>query len=192
MRDVWEKMLPAAAHGRECLIVRRTYGVVKLVEAWQKLEQVRKYSALQNAKKVGRTASKLLYEMKQTSGDARGDFWQLLWRGYREITFEAALSVVEQLATFYCAADGWYKEVVKLSNMLSTVRKKNAKEARETLFARRLASCFQDDFGKPLDKVGAALSSVVFDREGEGALAPTIRGRRRSAPRKGTFTKALS
>jgi hypothetical protein len=191
MRGVWEK-LPAAAHGRECLIIRWTHAIARIVEAWQKIEQVRKYSALRTAKKVARSASKLRDAMEQTRGDARGDFWQFLWPGDRQITFEVALSVVEQLATFYSAADVWYKDVVEVSNELSTLRKKNTRTARETLFARFLASCFQVEFGKPLDAVVAALSSVAFDREGEGALAPTIRGRRRSAPRKGTFAKAPS
>jgi hypothetical protein len=188
--DVWKK-LPAAARGAECLIIRRTHAVARIVEAWRKLEYVRKYSALRNAKQVARFASKLHGAMKQTSGDARGDFWQYLWRGDGQVTFEVALSLVEQLATFYRGADVWYKNVGKVNDELA-LRKKNARNAREILFARLLVDCFQGDFGKPLYAVVAALSSVVFDKQGEGALAPTIRGRRRSAPRKGTFAKAPS
>jgi len=188
MRDeVWKK-LPAAAQGAEGLIIRRTYAAARLVEAWQKIEHVRKYSSLRTAKKGARL--KLRDAMKRTSGDA-GDIWHL-WPGDRLITFEIALSVVEQLATFYGAADAWYKNVVEMSDQLSRVRKKNAKHARETMFVRWLEGSFRRDFGKPLDPIISALSSVVFDKGGEGAQAPTIRGRRRSAPRKGTFAKAPS
>jgi hypothetical protein len=190
MRDeVWKK-LPAAARGAECLIIRRAYAVARIAEAWEKIEYVRKHSPLRTAKHVARLASKLAREMNQTSSDASG-IWHL-WRGDGQITFEVALSVVEQLATFYCAADVWHKTVEEISDKLSTLRKKNAKSARETIFARHLANCFQYDFGKPLYPIIAALSSVVFDKEGEGALAPTIRGRRRSAPRKGTFAGTQS
>ena len=140
MRDeVWKK-LPAAAQGAEGLIIRRTYAAARLVEAWQKIEHVRKYSSLRTAKKGARFASKLRDAMKRTSGDA-GDIWHL-WPGDRLITFEVALSVVEQLATFYCAADVWYKEVVEVSDKLSRLRKKNAKDARETMFARWLVGSF--------------------------------------------------
>jgi hypothetical protein len=175
MRDeVWKK-LPAAARGRECLIIRRTYAVAGIVEAWQKLEDFRKHSSLRNAKKVARLATKLLDAMKQTSSDA------------------SELSVGEQLTAFYRAADEKYEGILEASANLAPLRKKNAKNAGEIVFARHLTACFQHDFGKPLDHLDhivAALSSVVFDKGGEGALAPTIRGRRRSAPRKGTFAGA--
>src|SRR5262249_42283063 len=117
MRDeVWKK-LPAAAQGAEGLIIRQTYTVARIVEAWEKIEHVRKYSSLRTAKKVARFASKLHDAMKLTSGDA-GDIWHL-WPGDRRITFEVALSVVEQLATFYCAADVCYKELLEASDKLS-------------------------------------------------------------------------
>jgi hypothetical protein len=190
MRDeVWKK-LPAAARGAEGLIIRQTYAVARVVEAWQTIEHVRKYNSLRPAKHVARLASKLARAMKQTSGDA-SDIWHL-WRGDGQVTFAVALSVVEQLATFYCDADDLYKELGEQSNKLSRLRKKNAKNAPEVMFARWLASSFQREFGKPLDPIISALSSVVFNKGGEGALAPTIRGRRRSAPRKGTFAGAAS
>jgi hypothetical protein len=190
MRDeVWKK-LPAAAQGKEGLIIRQTYAVARLAEAWEKIEYVRKHTPLRTAKRVARLASKLGNAMKQTSADA-SDNWHL-WRGDGQITFEVALSVVEQLATFYCDADVWYKTVEEINGKLSTLHKKAAKNVRETLFARWMARGFQRDFGKPLDPIIATLSSVVFDEKGEGALAPTIRGRRRSAPRKGTFSGTRS
>jgi hypothetical protein len=191
MRDeVWQK-LPAAARGAEYLIIRRTYGVARTAELWLELEHIRKHTSLRTAKKVANFASKLRDAMEETRGDARY-FWPSLWSGDVQITFESALSVVEQLATFYRATDVAYKGIGEASDDLSKLRKRNVKNAREIIFARYLASCFQDDFGKPLDPVVAAISSVVFDKEGEGALAPTIRGRRRSAPVKGTFAKPRS
>jgi hypothetical protein len=184
MRDeVWKK-LPAAAQGAEHRIIALTCATAEIVKAWQKIESVRKHGSLHTAKKVARLASKLLDAMKQTSGDARGDLWQFLWPGDRQITFEVALLMVEQLATFYSAADDWYIGVAEESDKLSTLRKRNAKTARQIVFARWLAGCFQSEFGKPLDPIVAALSSVVFGERGEGALAPTIRGRRRSKARR--------
>jgi hypothetical protein len=187
MRDVWEK-LPAAAYGRENLIIRRTYAIARLTVAWSGLEHFRKYSSLRTAEKVSRAASQLLDAMR-SSGEASAS-WHL-WPGDVQITFEDALSFVEHLVTFYRRADAQYKGIVEgYAGLSKVLRKKNAKAAQEIFFSRWLTDCFQNDFKSPLDPIVATLSSVVFDREGEGAMAPTIRGRRRWAPRRGRFEGA--
>jgi len=84
----------------------------------------------------------------------------------------------------YRDAAARYEGIAETSTKLSTLKKKNLREAREIVFQRWLASAFKDDFGRPLDQVISALSSVVFDKGGEGAMAATIRGRRRSAARR--------
>jgi hypothetical protein len=181
--EVWQK-LPPAARGAEHLIIRRTHAVARFVLAWQTLEDIRKYSCFRRANKIASLATKLLAEMKQATVNANDwqELWQCLWPG-DGTTFEDALSLVERLATLYRDAAARYEGVAELSANLP-LRKKNAREAREIVFTRFLADSFQHDFGRPLDVVVAALASVVFDKRGEGALAPTIRGRRRSAARR--------
>ena len=183
--EVWEK-LPAAARGEEHLIIRRTHAVAIVVLGWQKIEDVRKYSWLRDAGKIARLASKLLDAMNQASANAADwqDLWQNLWPGDERTTFEYALSLIERLAVLYRDAAARYEGIAETSTKLSTLKKKNLREAREIVFQRWLASAFKDDFGRPLDQVISALSSVVFDKGGEGAMAATIRGRRRSAARR--------
>ena len=182
---VWQKV-PAVARRAEHLIIRRTYAVARLVPTWQKIEDFRKYSWLRDAGKIARLASKLLDAMNQASANAADwqDLWQNLWPGDERTTFEYALSLIERLAVLYRDAAARYEGIAETSTKLSTLKKKNLREAREIVFQRWLASAFKDDFGRPLDGVVSALSSVVFDKGGEGALAPTVRGRRRSAARR--------
>jgi hypothetical protein len=181
--DVWQK-LPAAARGAEHLIIRRTYAVARLVQAWQELEDIRKDSWLQEAGKIASLAVKLLAAMKKASpGSDWHQLGQRVWPGDRT-TFEEALLFIERLEAFYRDAAALYEVIVEGSANLSKLKKKNAREAREIVFARHLASLFQRDFGRTLDTIVAALASVVFEKGGGGAMAATIRGRRRSAARR--------
>jgi hypothetical protein len=181
--DVWQK-LPAVARSAEHLIIRRTYAVARLVQIWLQLEDIRKNSWLPEAGKVASLAAKLLAAMKKASpGSDWHVLWQRVWPGDR-MTFEDALLFIERLEAFYRDADELYEVIVEGSTNISQLRKKNARNASEIVFTRGLTSLFQHDFGRPLYTIVEGLASVVFEKKGEGAMAATIRGRRRSAPRR--------
>jgi hypothetical protein len=182
--DVWPKVPAEKAD----IVIRQVWAIATVAGAWKTLHRVLGHIPYRAIKDAARYAKKLLHAMKQANGDLSLS-WHL-WPGDQQImtsseflaTLETARSAVDNLATFYSRADEQYKELIKVSNGLSWVlRKKNKQEAQEIFFQRWLMNRFQAEFGKPLDTVVMALSSVVFDQD-EGVASSTIRGRRRSAP----------
>jgi hypothetical protein len=184
---VWEK-LPAEARDAEDFIVLWAFLAGYFAAAhrpsWPRRkkefpEYLRKYPHVFTPESVATHASTLLNAMKATSDRAR-EVWLSLWPGDPRVTFEDVVSIIEHLATFYDRLDEKHKEFLAIVS-LPNIRKKNARNARELLFARLLADQFQRRFGNALDPIVAELSAVVFD-QAEGVGSSTIRGRRRSAP----------
>jgi hypothetical protein len=184
---VWEK-LPPSEKGAENFIVLWAFIGAHFAAAcrppWPRRkeeipEYLQKYLPIVNSEVAAGYALMLRDAMKATRDHAR-EAWSPLWPGDSLVTFEDAVSIVEHLATFYRRCDEKDKEFLAMVS-LPDIRKKNARNARELLFARLLAHHFQRRFGKSLDPVIAELSAVVFDQDA-GVGSSTIRGRRRSAP----------
>jgi hypothetical protein len=185
--EVWEK-LPPSAKGAEDFIVEWVFNAAQLAAAYrpplprrsgQIPEYLQKYAPILTPEIADGRALMLLDAMKATNHYAK-EAWPSLWPGDRRVTFEDAVSIVEYLAAFYRRLDEKDKEFLAIVS-LPDIRKKNARNAGEWLFARLLATHFQGRFGKSLDPIIAALSAVVFDQDA-GVGSSTIRGRRRSAP----------
>jgi hypothetical protein len=181
--DVWSKV-PADKAG---MVVQQVVACARVAGAWQILHRVGQQIPHKAIKDAARSAKKLLHDMKQADSDLSLS-WHL-WPSDMQITtvsqfcaaLEQARSAVDNLATFFNCADQQYKELIEISNGLAWVlRKKNQKKAQEIFFQRWLMKRFQTLFGKPLDGVVTALSSVVFDDQ--DLASSIVRGRRRSTP----------
>jgi hypothetical protein len=185
--EVWEK-LPLSAKRAEDFIVGWVFYAAQFGAAYrpplprrrgQIPEYLRKYPPILTPEIALDRALMLVDAMKTTNHYAK-EAWPSLWSGDRRVTFEEAVSIVENLATFYRRLDEKDKEFLAMVS-IPDIRKKNARNAPEWLFARLLADHFQRRFGNTLDSIVAALSAVVFDQD-TGVGSSTIRGRRRSAP----------
>jgi hypothetical protein len=118
--------------------------------------------------------------MNATSGDAR-ERWRVLWPGDSQVTFEIALSLVNQIATFYALLDSERKQLWAAVRFPHP-RKKRGKNVRPGIVARLLSDHFQKSFGEPCDEVVAELVATVFNYPDDGLSAEAVRGLRRFAP----------
>jgi hypothetical protein len=183
--EVWKK-LPPSTKGAEDFIIEWAFIGAQFAAAYRpplprRMKQLpkynQKYPPILTPEDVSAYASFLLNVMKATSHQAK-EGWSYLWPRDQRLTFEDVVSILEHLVTFYRRLDEKQKEFLARMS-LPNIRKKNSRNAPELLFTRLLTDHFQRRFGRALDPIVDALSSVVLGRD---AGVETIRGRRRSAP----------
>ena len=111
--------------------------------------------------------------MDATRSDAE-DRWNSL---SPEVPFEEVHRLLQRIAAFYRALSEETKGLIAAIN-LPKIRKRNSPKAPEWVFSQMMSDRFQNEFGKPLDTVVSALTTVVFLQK-NGVGNETVRGRRR-------------
>jgi len=172
---VWDR-LPPASRGREGCIIAWTCGAADISAKWQPKAPI----GNPPAQSAIIHAEFLASAMRASIPDAF-DRWHALWQGDSGITFEIAVSVVDQLTDFYRRLDAENKQLWAAVNFPHP-HKKRGKNVRFAMVSRLLSDRFQKNFGEPCDEAVAELVAVVFNYPKEGVSAEAVRGWRRFRP----------
>jgi hypothetical protein len=121
------------------------------------------------------TAVQLLQAQVDLDAQVRSH-WDQLWTGDPSITPDKCFEIVAALGLLFASLDQEHKAAV---TALPSIKRPYGKEAPEVFFSQLLSLRMASIYGKPLDAVVAALTSVAFDLPGDGVSEETVRSRRR-------------
>jgi hypothetical protein len=193
MRDVWQKLPPAAA-GREGEIVEWTIIGQRMAASpvrpipsratnEELSEHLQKYKLFPTtARSAATVARSLLDAMREIRQNAE-IFWAEVLRGNQPGSYSQALDYVATLAHVFEVM--WEAEKAQAAwsqtagLVFPNTRKKWAPDAPQISFTKMLSKLFERHFGRSCDDIVNDLVAVAMNLE-TGPGAPTIRGRRRS------------
>jgi hypothetical protein len=104
-----------------------------------------------------------------------GGRWDELWNGDPSITFDACLDCLVAMALVFDRLGHEDKAAIAA---VPPIKRPYGKRAPEVFFSKRMSSHLASIYGKPLDAIVAALTSVAFDLPRDVG-EETIRARRR-------------
>jgi hypothetical protein len=149
------------------------YGPQSTRSAWKKYATVTHgHPRLTSPESVIWTMTRLLQALIDHNVRAR---WDELWNGDPSITFDKCVDFIVALGLVFDRLDQENKAAIPA---LPAIKRPYGKQAPEVFFSQLISSRLASIYGKPLDGVVAALTSVAFDLPNSIA-EETIRSRRR-------------